>query len=156
MSCGSGNLEGVIRDIIRDRAVNEKALTAALEYVATQIDPVKKEISKQTVSIVIVTIWAIAFTIIFILIVFIFWICYELNVRTWLIALVIFCIIVVVLVAAYTAVLASATTIDTIVQKSLNELTPLDNIQTRNIIVNTLNTASSQYLEAVKTPCSLA
>ena len=153
--CGtSGNVYKVLINILtNDLKLDPKGTAAALEYVKKEIQPVKSEISAQSVSIALVTIWVITFITIFLLVTLLLWVCYILKVPAWLTILALCTVIFVVLFIGYIAVYTTLKTVDTIVEDSVNQLVDINNAQTRTLLNATLNSAAKQYLVAIGKPC---
>jgi len=153
--CGdAGNVKIIIeRSLIR---LIPEATQAALSYANTQLDPIKAELEEQAISIATVFISTLAFIIIFMLIVFVVWTCYELNTSRNTIIISIIFIIIAVLVGGFIAITLSAATVSTVLQSSIDQLGNLNQTQLGIQVFNTLTGASVQYLKAAGTPCPFA
>jgi len=155
----SGATCGITSDFFRvllrigQRGVDVNGLTAALNFVETQTQPIRDGMKEEAVKIGFAFVWLLSFIIILILLIFLIWVSYELDISGFVVVSIVIIMIIVTFVLGALAVTRASNTIEDIIERSLGNLSDFANDQTIVVALNTLSSAAGVYLAALGLPC---
>jgi len=155
VACGFGSS---LNDIITYYAAHPSvppdtaALKASAKYIEDGLIPIKDEIKTEVVSIGYSIALMLVFITMFVVIIFVLWVCYELKVKAYVVIIVLIILIVVAIIVYYLAVTRAATAIEKLVDNSFSSLSALATPGQAIDVFGVINNSAAVYLATLPVP----